>query len=588
MQKLYGSQAKPMVRVIQGTPTSWDPNVAATRFPSEICATAWSPCSKLIATSHKMSSEIVVLDAATFEQCHALYPPERSPEWNNITFSPGSHLLTGYSQIWGCIITWDLQTGGLLSNIGTKKYGRCNSMSYSDCGTMIGGLFGTGTIVIYDISSGTCICSHSIQQEVFHHIWTCGKYLQFATVEPEVMIIWQVGFTSSSEPSKISSLSIPDNFSSDGLVLHPTLFQLAFIHDRRVLVWDAQNHKALLKSKDKMFPKSDAMFFSLDGCFFGIASQFERECYLWKRSPSGYLLHKKLVSNTKGARPLISPDGESVLLVDGQLLQLWPTAGSPGSLPAEASTTSGFFLIEFLPDESLVAFAKLFSYTVTILDITSGNPWLILEADTRIVGLRMTRDKVFVVGGKHILTWNLPRRDSIFYASRNINNSVQTTTLEHSSTINMYYASLSPNLVYVVFQGLHYLHIYNLHTGGKSAAPRSYGRVLGFTPSGTEIWSASLNGEIDQWEIVEEHGSNAIKLKHLFGGVKPKSSFPWNPTCDYQVTDEGWILSSSGKQLLWLPHHWQEGGVIERKWSGKFLAMWSKSSPVPYLLELEV
>ena len=574
-----------MVRIIQGTPTSWDPNVASIRFPSEIHAIAWSPCSKLIATSHKMSSEILVLDATTFEQNHTLYPPETLPEWNNIKFSPGSHLLTGYSWMRDCIITWDLQTGGLLSNIGTKKYGRCNSMSYSDCGTMIGGLFDTRTIVTYDISSGTCICSHLIQQEVFHHIWTCGKYLQFATVEPEVIIIWQVGFTSSNAPSKINSLSIPDNFSSDGLVLHPTLSQFAFIHDRRVMVWDGQNHKVLLESEDDLYPRPDTIFFSLDGSFLICASQVERECYLWKRSSSGYLLHKKLVSSSSEATPLISPDGESVLLVDGQMLQLWPTASSPA---IKAPMSSGSFLFEFHPNESLVAFATIFSYTVTILDITSGNPWLTLKADMQICGLRMTGSKVIAIGDKYILTWSLPARDSIFDASKNINKSVHTTTLKHSSPVDMHFASISPNLQYVVFRSSDHLHIHNLHTGGKSKALRSSGQVLGFTPSSTEVWSASFDGKIDQWEIIEENESNAIKLKHLLRGVKPKSGFPWNPTCDYQVTDEGWILSSSGKQLLWLPHNWQEGEIIERNWSGKLLAICNTTLPLPHILELEV
>ena len=585
VQELYGSQVKPMVRVIQGAPTSWDPNVAAIRFPSEICATAWSPCSRFVATSHKMSSEIVVLDAATFEQSHTFYPPEKLSGWRNIRFSPGSHLLTGYSWIRDCIVTWDLQTGGLLSNIGTKKYGRCNSMSYSDCGTIVGGLFGTRTIVTYDVSSGTCICSHSIQQEVFHNIWTCGEYLQFATIEPEAVIIWQVGFTSSNAPSKISSLSIPDNFSSDGFVLHPTLSQLAFIHNERVLVWDSQNHKVLLESEDNLYPKYNTMLFSLDGCFFIFASRIERDCYLWKGSSSGYLLHKKLVSSSSGATPLISPDGESVLLVDGQLLQLWPIASSSTS---QAPTSDRSFLVEFHPNESLVAFARRFSYTVTILDIISGNPWLTLKADVQICGLRMTGSKVVAIGDKNILTWSLPARDNIFDASKNINKSVHTTTLEHSSPVDMHYASISPNLQYLVFHSSDHLHIHNLHTGGKYEALRSFGQVLGFTPSSTEVWSATFDGEVDQWEIIEENESNAIKLKHLLRGVKPKNGFPWNPTCDYQVTDEGWILSSSGKQLLWLPHHWQEGDVIERKWSGRFLALWNTTSPVPYILKLEV
>src|ERR1700743_3257421 len=49
VRRLYGPQVKPMARVILGLPTSWDPSVAATRFPGKIFITAWSPCSKFIA-----------------------------------------------------------------------------------------------------------------------------------------------------------------------------------------------------------------------------------------------------------------------------------------------------------------------------------------------------------------------------------------------------------------------------------------------------------------------------------------------------------------------------------------------------------
>lgn len=41
VQKLYGSQAHPMARVVQGVLTLWDPSIANTRFPSSIEAAAW-------------------------------------------------------------------------------------------------------------------------------------------------------------------------------------------------------------------------------------------------------------------------------------------------------------------------------------------------------------------------------------------------------------------------------------------------------------------------------------------------------------------------------------------------------------------
>jgi len=131
VQRLYGLQVKPMARVIQGASTLWDPSIATVRFPGRICATIWSPCSRFIATAHKGSAEIVILDAATLEQLNTMQPHAlqlhtmkslgEQIEWKHITFSPDSHLLTGYSWLQDWILSWDLQTGGLLSNISTER-----------------------------------------------------------------------------------------------------------------------------------------------------------------------------------------------------------------------------------------------------------------------------------------------------------------------------------------------------------------------------------------------------------------------------------------------------------------------------------
>ena len=591
VRRLYGPQVKPMAKVILGLTTSWDPTVAAARLPRKICTTAWSPCSRFIAISHYMSSEIVIFGAATLEPFHTVQPPQESIQWNQITFSPGSQLLTGYSHLNDCVISWDVQTGGLLSNIDTKKYLSCHSLSYSGCGTIIGALF-KRNIVIYNVFSCTCRTSHSIQQDVHWSIWTLGEYLQFATVESKSITIWQVSFTSGHPPSKIGSLSIPKNFSSNGLILLLTLSWFAFIYGRNIHVWDAQHNKVLLKHQSGSYPRSGGFAFSSDGCFFSCASQ-KNGSYLWKEGSDGYLPHQKLESSIEEA-VLISPNGESVILDGGQMLQLLPAANSPTSISSFSTkdvTPNGSFFIEFVPDESLVAFAQESSHTVIILDITSGNPLLVLDTHVKIYGLRMTRDKIIVVSGTNIHTWNLPARDSIVYASRNINNSFKTTILESSSPINIYYGSISPDLNYLFCKPSFFSNDcqpFNMKTGQKLGNAHSGGGMLGFTESGNEVWSAGSGGGMDKWQIVEGNGSDAIRLNQIWRGEKPQSEFPWHSPSGYQITDEGWILSSSGKQLLWLPHHWWPNKVTQKKWDGKFLAIWNKNSPAPYILELEI
>ena len=597
VQGLYGSQAKPLARIVQGAPISWNPSIAAIRFPGRIRTAVWSPCSRFIATVNKGSPGIAILDAATLEQLHTMQPPKLPFDWDHIVFSPGSRLLTSCAWLAASFVTWDLQTGGLVSTISTEGYGYCNSMSYSECGTIVGGLFSDKTIVTYNVLTGTCLYSHSMQQEIYWTIWTHGEYLQFATVESESVTMWQVNFTSNHNhtPSNVGSLSIPDNYSGYGLVLLPTLSRLAFILDEKVLVWDSQHHKFLLKSEEIESPKT--MYFSLDGCFLTCVTG-GKGSLLWKESSSGYLPCQKLISSAYAATPVFSPHGELVLLKDNQILQLCPTENPPASSSnplKESPTWGGFFLIEFSPDESLVAFTVKSSSTVTILDIKSGNPWLVIDTEMKTYGLKITEEKIIAVGDGKIVTWELPARDCIFNGTRNIENSVQTTTFKHLDPYQMY-ASISPDLSYFAFGGIGsdtYLGLYNMHTGEELTAGISQisGHVSGFSPGGSEVWCANVEGKIvDQWEIenVKENDSSTIRLKQVLWGGNPQRGFPWHSACGYQVTDEGWIICSSGKWVLWLPHFWQQGWIVQRKWSGKFFTSWNMSLPEPFILELDV
>ena len=249
-------------------------------------------------------------------------------------------------------------------------------------------------------------------------------------------------------------------------------------------------------------------------------------------------------------------------------------------------------MVEFSPDTSLVAFTKRLSSTVTIIDIKSGNTWLVIDTGARTCGLRITEDKIIVVSDEQFITWDLPARDSVFNTRRDINDSVQITTFRSSAPVELLHASISPDLNYIAFGDgrsvQEALCIYHTHTGKKLAVTTSGGNIPGFAPSGHEVWCTTSAGQVDQWAIVEEDGPNVIKLEQFGKDIKPISGFPWHSSQDYEVADSGWILCPGGKWLLWLPHHWQPDARIQRKWSGKFLAVWNQDSQEPCILELDV
>ena len=433
-----------MARVIQGIPISWDPSIANKRFSHGIYVTAWSPCSRFIAVVFLTLPVIEVLDAGTLGQLHTMYLPHKNIVWHYVTFSPGTHLLTAYSYKDGCIVNWDLQTGGVLSKFSTLEFStpqapKCNSISYSLCETMIGVLFNNNTVVFYNVLSGTLISSHSIQQPIIEISWTHGEFLQFATIESGSIATWQVNFTSSHTPTRVGSLSTPHDFSSQKLVLLLTLSRLAFILDYKVVVWDALHHKALLHSADAKNPK--VMSFSSDGHFF-LCGTMGRDFYIWKELPTGYLLHQKFVSGTYEPTPHISLNGESVISSSGQIIQLWDTKNPSTSLPTVPIKAAGFyytqFHIEFSSDESLVAVSWTKSHTVTVLHTKSGNPWLIIDTDAPIYGLRMTEGQILVVCAGKVVTWDLPARNCIFNPRRDTNDSVQTIALKHALSGPLY------------------------------------------------------------------------------------------------------------------------------------------------------
>ena len=520
-------------------------------------------------------------------------PQSQDIDWRELMFSPDGHLLTACSYYPVCIFTWDLQTGGLIS----KVTGGCNSMTYSECGTMLGVLSDENTIITYHTSSGIQISSHFIQQATTGTIWTCGEHLQFATVESGFIITWKVGFTSDYAPIQVCSLPTPENFSWEALVYLPAFHYLAFIHEGRVVVWDAQHEKILLNSADVDYPQN--ISFSLDGNLLTCGTKGPK-FYLWKKSPDGYFSYGTQISNVVEGTPVVSPSGESIISFgdstiagSGSILQLWHATHSPTSpsVSAQPSQHTKHFLLEFFPDQPLVAVAQWLSKVVTILNINSGIPQLVINTDVEICGIGIIGRKIMVVCDGKMVTWELPAGDCAPNVQWSIENSVQTTKVKHSQPVGQLHASISPDLKLVAFGDLHSysqaLSIYDIHSGKKLVAARSGGSIPGFTLGGNEVYCATGSGVVDKWAIVRHDGSEAIELEQLWKKQKPQSGLSWHSPCGHQITDDGWVLNPRGKQLLWLPHQWLPMEV-KRRWSGKFLAVFPNGLPEPLILELEV
>jgi len=609
---LYESHPRPLTRIVHGLPTSWDPSISTTRFPNSVDAATWSPCSGSIAISWGISPPTVeILDAATLMRLTVLESPMGDlDETNRLVFSPDGRLLT-WSVTCGAggkLISWDLQTGVVVSAISAERGHYSDSIAYSTCGTIFGVLFdgsddsNDATINTYNVLSGTHICSHLIEGLVKGEIRAHGECLRFTTMTPGSITTWEAGFASTHAPTKVEILPIPDSCRDlQSLLVHPTLPRIALICGERVRVWDTQHSKFLLDSAHCIY--NYTMSFSLDGRFFaygGMTPGWDpASIYLWKESHTGYVLQRH-ISDSLTTGPLISPNGRTVIALGVTTIQLWHTmesATSRSAVSAQTSRSNGRdFVLGFSPDEALAAVVREGDKTITVVDLKSGVPRLTIDAGMEVYGLGVTGSNVVAIGEGEIVTWNLPAGDHVLDFRANITDGVQTVPLDNDrhdigraeSDILM-----SPDLHHVAIlrysdTNYSYLGLYDARTGQHlQTVTRDYFIYAPwFTPDGRGVWCVRSGGGLVGWKIVEDGKSDVTELEYLGSTEHRPDGPPLRSPRGYQVRDDGWILSPSGKRLFWLLPQWR-GWDMREVWGKRFLALLGNELPEAVILELE-
>ena len=429
--------------------------------------------------------------------------------------------------------------------------------------------------------------------ELVRPIWTHDECLRFATIRRGSITIWEVEFTLKHPPTKVEFFPIPDEVDSGyNFLFLPVFYRLAFTLYKQIQVRDVKASKLLLDSEQGPDVFSEYSF-SSDGRFFAF-SAVGREFCISKESPAGYALHQQPPFTLDvGERPILSPNGRSIVFPRDRTINLWHTDDQTPS-PPKGYGLDRHFLLALSPDEKSAAFAKPGGNMVGILDLRSGDLRLVINTGMRVQCLGVPGDTVVVVDKEKIVTWNLPGGDHAFNAT--INDSVRTVMLDRSSyrlgnrfTQTPLSLSLSHDLSRIAVAGGGItqekvnlgikqekvnLGIHDVTTGTCLASTRSDLFVSpSFTRDGREIWSASRDsGGCCGWEIIEGGASGAMELKPLEETLYPSRAFLSHSIRGYQVTDDGWVLSPTRKRLLWLPHSWREDQKY-RLWSGQFLGL---------------
>ena len=590
-----------------GLPISWDP-VVATKYHEKLYPTVvWSPCSRFIAVVKGETGEI--LDAVTLNQLNAF--ELACPFFLSVrrSFSPDSHFLTEIYD--GKLMGWDLQTGGPVGTI-LSELGSDSAFVSATCSTD-GKMFAAAykgssdtSINTYDLLSRTHKGSYRISEgRVIDPIWTHGGRLRFATTKGGRITIWEAAFTLTNPPAEVASFHTPDGTDDAKEILFlstPTRLGLTF--EDKVSVWDAATSKFLLESG--LIPVSSAIpppppsrfeesSFSSDGRFFASMTDLPDVC-VWRETPTGYTLHQRLIlSNVIRifTRPFLSPNGESIIVHFNNTIHLWSTKDQilpPSSIAIEEN--DGYpFTLEFSPDGTLAGFVRTEGNVVTVLDLQSGDPRAVIDTGMRVGGLGFGESTVAVIGreGK-IVTWRLPAEDHAKDSRVNMDDSIQITTFRPSTQSEL--ISMSSDLSQVAITGTQWpqaptLEIYDAPTGRCLAAVTVAKSLqsLRFTPDGREIWGMDYDTGVEVWEIPQDSKSDRAELKSLGKTAYSHEGLPWQSHRNYEVTDDGWVLSPTQKRLLWLPRYWRLDKWWWMTWSGRYLGLGYRDLPEVVILE---
>ena len=448
---------------------------------------------------------------------------------------------------------------------------------------------GGGTsISTYNLLSGTHTYSHRVSEGcVVASIWTHDECFRFITMKqsPTTLTVWQVGFASIHTLTKVESFPGPGiSVDPEHVLFLPTRSRFAFPH---VGIWDIQDS---LIQEIPITNTSYNMSFSSDGRFFVYTDS--AGIHLWEESSPGYVLRGRLAGSH--SRPLLSPNGKSITTSVGDEIQLWHTADQITSLSSAPTRPFGLrtqFLLDFSPDGSVAAAVLQGGGVVTVIDLKSGNPRSIIDTGMLIFGLRVAGNTITVFDGWRIVAWEPSAGDHVL----DINDGVRTVTLgppaPHPEYVRIAAISRDLNRIATLSRkdntitSGYYVAIYDMSTGNHLVGTTcQYMDVLWITSEGCEI-GLLRERRVGARKIIKDGKSNVLRLKRLPKNTRLPGGYPWESSHGYDITDDGWILDSRKKRVMWLPHHWRKD-ERDRMWDGRFLGLLDQELPEPIIIEL--
>ena len=397
-KRYYHRRVTQSPKVVIGVPESWARGVAISRKEEQDGLCIWSPCGQFVAATTRRAVEI--RNQLTLELITILQPPETIPDLKgSLAYSPDGRSIACTSNT--AIIIWDIQTGGVATEIKRRADFTTSLVWSSDGGTICtidSRDLETFTVNTYDVSSGTASSPGTLQSGHGSHLWTVdGSFRVMTTVcsgrEIETIDIFEVGSTL----TKFKSFSPHLSGAVYDISFSPTIHRISVLGSGTLSVSDTRNSEVLLRTEGEFFSQC----FSSDGSLFA-ARQGGIVC-VWKYDSGHYALCRKF--QLQGAfYPLqFSPTPSSSILGNSknilQVLRLHelPTAPEIHRQQYVGLSRSG----------TRVATAHEMESTIITTDVLARTPPQFIDMGVAIERLLITGNVLLVMGSGRVVAWLL-------------------------------------------------------------------------------------------------------------------------------------------------------------------------------------
>ena len=553
----YHQQPHPSPRVVFGIADSWEPTSAlSTKHPYYLSST-WSPCGQFIAVVAEEAVEIWDALALKF-----LSTPQSTKVTtifrHGLAYSPDGHSLAGCSDT--AIIIWDTQTGGEVTKIECGVTGSELELVWSLDGKTIGTVlpqeWGTYTVHIYNITSGTTHSPGTLRLEGKPYIWAHNQSFQIVATR-QAHKGWTIDvFDVGSTLTRIESF--PFQFDSPFEAFSPTTYRASVStggdhhYDPELLILDIQNSEVLLRKTGSYWHHS----FSPDASFF--AASTRDHLLIWRYTFGHYSQWREFQQTPMQLQ--FSPTSSSILGYSGPLLHVLHLDYSPAALATGSVIAVHRQLKDaFSPGGTFIATAYYGESTITITNLHSKDPFpsQFIDTDLEISTIVLTGNVLLAKSSDEIVAWLLTEEgmvDGIVGNTRaDRNDSLWKVSHLSPQALTAHWAKLFrrqggddgrqlkfsvADEITVIEYGGHTIYAYHVGTGEvlKSAeVPQSHGRT----------WYNLQNQQQDQCNLY--HHDLCTYQSPL------ECEWPVSQT----ALQEGWVKDPEGKHRLWLHPSWR-------------------------------